>query len=665
LLGVLLKRGLALKKISFILILFVFASLISSFTNEGLIPHNPTDKVNPTSPVKPTLQPSLASTITSTPALPKAKFPSGWTTYTNANENVGDIAFDQHGFLWAASQGGLVKWNTSNGTYKKFTTADGLPANRIDAVFVAKNGTVWVGVLGNILSYDGNKWEIYKYPEKQSRISQIFQDGNGKLWFVGDGVSTFNGKIWKTYTMEDGLGSNSVASITEDNQGGIWLGTWFWICGCEGSPKYIEGVSRFNGQKWNVLGKEIGLDDNDPASGIKVNAMAVDNKGGIWFGTSLSGAIYFDGKTSKTFTVADGLADNTITDIKIADDGTVWFATWHGLTSYSQNKFNIFPETNNLMIHSVEIAPDKSIWFGTDYGIFHLIRNKLTSLITSDNLPSTRVSDIDSNQQGAVWIGTLRGAVYTDGAKWQSITKSDGLPSNEVDVIRIAPDGTLWIGTGQGLAHLVNKTWSVYHEGRFDYELYDLVFDKSGGLWVSSYDLHYFDGIKWTKYVGGEDNDFCPQISRKLAFSPTYGIWTSKGCVFANRSKTTWQSFGRGKTIGWDVRGLTIAPDGHIWFASELSESTFHTETGFKSFDGTNWKLETKLNLSDVTDMDFSKDGILWVATRDGAYKYDGDNWTHYTIQDGLAGNEVTSIHVAGDGAIWFMTSDGLTRFGK
>ena len=257
------------KQVSAFCIVLLVIVLSSCGSAEKLVtPTGVNDSASPT---------VITPTSTSTP--PPATFPSGWITFTNANEQIGDIALDPNGYLWAASQGGLVKWNTSNGTYKKFTTADGLPANRIDAVFVAKDGTVWVGVLGNILSFDGNKWEIYKYPERQGRISQIFQDDNGKLWFVGDGATTFDGKIWKTYTMEDGLGSNAVASITEDNQGRIWLGTWFLYCGCDASPKYIEGVSRFNGQKWNVLGKEIGLYDNDPASGIKVNAMAVDNKG--------------------------------------------------------------------------------------------------------------------------------------------------------------------------------------------------------------------------------------------------------------------------------------------------------------------------------------------------------------------------------------------------
>jgi len=662
------QKGHMLKKQyfpSFVILLSIIVSGCMS-AEQITIPTETSISISPTifvATITPTYTPPPPTlTPTSTP-LP-VTFPSGWISFTNANEYIDDLAFDPNGYLWAASDGGLVKWNTSDGVYEKFTTADGLPDNRIDAVFVAKDGTVWVGSSEGISSFDGNTWEIYKYQEEYGFVSQIFQDSTGKLWFVGRGATTFDGEKWKTYTMADGLGASSVASITEDNKGNIWLGTWFMSCGCEAEPVCTEGVSRFNGQKWEVLGKEIGLKDNDPDTGIKVNAMTVDEKGGIWFGTTL-GAIYFDGKTSRTFTVEDGLADNIISDMKIAGDGTIWFATYKGITSYYQDKFYTYPETENLWIRSIDIDAAQSVWLGTSYGIYHLADQQLTSLITDDKLPSTEVTDIDSNQQGAVWLGTRKGAAYTDGTNWQYLTYDDGLPSNEVEIIRIAPDGTLWIGTGMGLAHLVDKTWSVYNEGSFDRELYDLVFDESGGLWVSSYDLHYFDGIKWTAYIGGEDNYFCPSTSEKLAYTPISGLWTSYGCVLINRDTKTWLSYGEGKTIGWDVRGLTTAPDGRVWFASELSDSTYHEETGFKSFDGTTWKLETTLALRDVIDMDFSNDGILWVATLDGAYKYDGDNWTHYTTQDGLAGNYVTTVHVASDGAVWFATKDGLSRFGK
>ena len=204
------------------------------------------------------------------------------------------------------------------------------------------------------------------------------------------------------------------------------------------------------------------------------------------------------------------------------------------------------------------------------------------------------------------------------------------------------------------LETLRNRGISEVMEG-----VYAIDVDASGGVWVGSYDTWHFDGAHWTAPPSSNCNR-----SERLVISPTLGIWIGSWggvCQFFNQA---WTRYGPGyeNQVGFDVRGLAVAPDNAVWVATELSDETFHTQTAFKRFDGKDWTVEATMNLRDVTDMDFAADGTLWVATRDGAYKYDG-TWTHYTVQDGLAGNEVLHIHVADDGSVWFATNDGLTRF--
>jgi len=636
-------------------------------------------------PIIPTPTYTIASTPTSTnvpvpsvTALPhKTNFSPGWTTFTNANEMINGLAFDQDGYLWAASRGGLVKWNITNGTYRKYTTADDLPANRIDAVFVAKNGTLWIGASGGISSFTSaeSKWVTHRNAKRQGVVEEIFQDRHGKLWFVGDGATTYDGKRWTTYSMDDGLGSNAVASIVEDTHGNIWLGTWFLNCGCEGSPKYIEGVSRFNGHQWDVLGAEIGLKES-----MWVSALAVDDRGGIWLGTTGFGdkgfgAKYFDGIETKTFTTLQGLSDNTIHDIQITKEGAVWFATAHGLTVYRNKNWKTFSTKDGLAdnsVYSIAIAPDQSLWFGTGNGISQFDGTHWQTYRTNDGLPVTYVNNISSTEEGAVWFATDKGAAYFDGQVWNVLTKEEGLPRNAVSAVAVAPDGSVWFGMqpswvseGSGaIARLARGHWRITSslDEQLSQGVHGIVFDQSGGVWVGSYGSYYFDGSQWTEYIA----DWVVH-SDSLVFSPKSGYWTGGWGGVSRFDKHQWISYGpeyRNK-VGWDTRALAVAPNGDVWVASELSDETFHTETGFKSFNGKDWKLETTLGYRDVTDMDFSQKGVLWVATREGAYNYDGKNWIHYTIEDGLAGNEITDIHVAQDGAIWFATFDGVTRFGK
>jgi PAS domain S-box-containing protein len=53
-------------------------------------------------------------------------------------------------------------------------------------------------------------------------------------------------------------------------------------------------------------------------------------------------------------------------------------------------------------------------------------------------------------------------------------------------------------------------------------------------------------------------------------------------------------------------------------------------------------------------------DGMLWVATEDGVYRYDGQQFTHYSMQDGLPAIGVRVLGVAPDGAVCAGTRDGM-----
>ena len=56
-------------------------------------------------------------------------------------------------------------------------------------------------------------------------------------------------------------------------------------------------------------------------------------------------------------------------------------------------------------------------------------------------------------------------------------------------------------------------------------------------------------------------------------------------------------------------------------------------------------------------------EGKLWAGTRyDGAYHYDGGEWTPYTQANGLSDNSVKSIFWEG-GFVWIKIRTGISRF--
>jgi diguanylate cyclase (GGDEF)-like protein/PAS domain S-box-containing protein len=59
------------------------------------------------------------------------------------------------------------------------------------------------------------------------------------------------------------------------------------------------------------------------------------------------------------------------------------------------------------------------------------------------------------------------------------------------------------------------------------------------------------------------------------------------------------------------------------------------------------------LTQSEVTDIDQDRAGYLWFTTRRGLNRYDGREFDHYTIADGLRTNDLTALFVDADNSIW------------
>ncbi len=56
-------------------------------------------------------------------------------------------------------------------------------------------------------------------------------------------------------------------------------------------------------------------------------------------------------------------------------------------------------------------------------------------------------------------------------------------------------------------------------------------------------------------------------------------------------------------------------------------------------------------------------DGYLWVATQDGAYRYNGTTFERFGLQEGLPSTFISSLRAARDGSVWVGTAAGTARF--
>lgn len=100
-------------------------------------------------------------------------------------------------------------------------------------------------------------------------------------------------------------------------------------------------ISAWSASAQHLQSEYISVKSGLPQS--QVTTIVEDRKFGyLWVGTNGGGAAQFDGHAFKSYTIEDGLIDNTINRILIDQFDNVWFATPKGLTRFNGKNFKNF-----------------------------------------------------------------------------------------------------------------------------------------------------------------------------------------------------------------------------------------------------------------------------------------------------------------------------------
>jgi ligand-binding sensor domain-containing protein len=106
--------------------------------------------------------------------------------------------------------------------------------------------------------------------------------------------------------------------------------------------------------------------------------------------------------------------------------------------------------------------------------------------------------------------------------------------------------------------------------------------------------------------------------------------------------------------IGDYVVGVFEDSKRNLWF-STLSK-------GLAKYDGNNLTYDTTIG-NRVGSIVEDSNANLWFGTHSGVYKYDGNTFTNYSVNDGLCDNLVSNILIDRTGNIWVGTWGGICRF--
>ena len=265
-----------------------------------------------------------------------------------------------------------------------------------------------------------------------------------------------------------------------------------------------------------------------------------DSRGYLWFCTG-EGLSRYDGYKFTNYTTDQGLPHRSIRDLLETRTGRYWLATGGGLVLFDPDAAKFRTEkrtmfttyrlpTDELGKGITVLYEDRSgtVWCGTTNGLYRLRETEgrptfeHIELGTANQiLGGSQVEAILEDRHGSLWIGTRGSGLFrllTDG-RVERYTTRQGLPVDRINAVFEDRQGHLWIGTSLGLCLLATAPQP-------NHVLVDRVFAKANAALPSDWVEAIFqssDNRLWVALSGGLSEVLFADNDRE----PTFRSYTS------------------------------------------------------------------------------------------------------------------------------------------
>jgi signal transduction histidine kinase/ligand-binding sensor domain-containing protein len=589
------------------------------------------------------------------------------------------ITQDKNGFIWFSTKRGFYKYDGRQLTPFVIDPLNpNSPAsNDILAIIVDDKGDVWTGSLGLGLDRYQPESGIFTHFQHDSNnpgslsndtIPSVLQDHEGKIWIAThQGLNQYDPATNKFIHFKSvkndstTLSSNQVRVLYEDKEGTLWIGTGSVWPGDGGGPD-DGGLNRYNREDGTFTRYKHNPNDDTSLISNKISSIYEDNNGVLWIGTGINGLhkmnrqkgtferIMFDPlnpeKLSGPEFTEDSPSQECITFMTQDIAGNYWFGT------YESGLFYFNPEVGKIIKYqgadgnsngftglgarSAFTSRDGILWIGgsQDGSLYRIdpLEKKLPNHIIS----GAPVNCFYEETDGIFWIGTENDLIRIDRNNGDTIRYNREINPlkatiNNINVIKRDLQGTLWIGSNNGLHYWDesnNKFISYLYNPKNKFSIsnnrvLEFLEDSKNNFWIATFNgLNLLDretGKFTTYYVNPADTTSIRSNIITFVFEDKYGklwaaVWNGGGINLFDRETKTFKNYLKG------LGGMYIYED---------------------------------------------SDGILWIGTGQGFYKYnrDTDNFIRYDDTYSIRGMPfVSNIVEDNQKYLWLGTNEGIVR---
>ncbi|OWY22985.1 hypothetical protein C7N43_02985 [Sphingobacteriales bacterium UPWRP_1] len=454
-----------------------------------------------------------------------------------------------------------------------------------------------------------------------SKVYTFYHDSRGYLWVsTAAGISRFDGKTFKNYTTKDGLTSYQISSIHEDSKGQLWFKSLQW----DNSRLFT-----FNGRKFT------------PA-----DSMRVFGAGSIYFHRDQTEPLWVENKQQQVnmihpnnrFTLLNSaqLKDNYIYDVWMKDSVNAYLATQLGLLLYQNGTYtNLSKQVRNTMQVYQIVRFKDAWWLQTDEGIWQFNGKRFDNSLIPPELQKNITQIMLPDNNGNLWFGTVMGLYRYDGDCFKRFTTADGMITNRIANMMADDQNNLWIISENGLMvykdnrfiNLDNETAGFMGPGK-GFRLRHIMQDRQGNVWITTQNgIARYSGFAFLNYRYGAE------LQGKEATA-----------ILSDSKNRLW--------IGYQDDGITLCqnnncrqfttknglPSNSVYnFLEDRQGNIWIADGGLTKFDGNRFTPvafdKNPLNKF-IGLLQQDQKGNIWIASNNGLYRYNGQQFTYYELTD-------------------------------
>jgi len=480
---------------------------------------------------------------------------TAWTTDNGLPQNtVNKIIQDRDGYIWLATNDGLVRFDGISFTVFNSKKFPQLQTNRITDIIESRNGSLWIGTEGGGVTVKGINHQNTTYTTKDglagNSVNTLFEDSKERMWIITNkGLNYFKDGRLHPFTTKNGLSHNLAYNVFEDSRHNLWIATeddvlnWFnngkvthIPAEKEGAWGYVHHIYEDSEQNvwFSYTGAlkrfKDGIFTKVPLSYINaVVSMTEDHEGNLW-AVDYYGTFYLvkDGKAIVHH--IPGVANNDRTTLMVDREGLLWIGTGssglYRLRKVPLETYSVEHGLAHQLVLSIHQDTTGITWVGTNgKGVSYFEKESFKSFAP---VPGGNIWATLTDSKGNHWFGTWGGGlIRVKGNQTQTFTKDNGLADNVVRALYEDSKQNLWIGTGSGLSLYKNGAFKNFYKSngfKGDFVI-SLLEDSRGILWVGTQGsgLNRYEDGRFTNY--STQNGLSHNAVRALYEDDSGSLW--------------------------------------------------------------------------------------------------------------------------------------------